>query len=124
MGFGEIFLIAATTSDALAEEPASTTTTPSSPTWTPMFAPAPAIMKKFDRTAMTPRPSCAAPEGTHQNAAAAVSAMTSGRRWTLPATIFAVDSLEHALGWRQAFRRVLRGLLLIGALGAERIRHR
>src|SRR5262245_46401096 len=107
MGFGEIFLIAATTSDALAEEPASTTTTPSSPTWTPIFAPAPAIMKKLDRTSMTSRPACAVLEAANQNAAEAVSATTSRKRRTLPATILAVDPLEHALGWRQAFRRVL-----------------
>ena len=42
---------------ALAADPASTTTTPSSPTWTPMLPPAPAIMKKLGRTSSTSRPS-------------------------------------------------------------------
>ena len=39
MGFGEMRLIAASTAGALAADPASTTTTPSSPTCTPTFAP-------------------------------------------------------------------------------------
>src|SRR5262249_14273766 len=43
-------LIAAKTAGASAAAPASTTTTPSSPTCTPMFAPAPAITKKAGRT--------------------------------------------------------------------------
>src|SRR5437016_13862265 len=50
MGFGEMRLIAASTAGASAADPASTATTPSSPTCTPMFAPAPAITKKEGRT--------------------------------------------------------------------------
>jgi hypothetical protein len=44
MGLGEMLLIAASTFGASAADPASTTTTPSSPTWTAMFALAAAIM--------------------------------------------------------------------------------
>src|SRR5689334_8624857 len=57
MGFGEMRLIAASTAGALAVDPASTTTTPSSPTWTPMFAPAPATTKNEGRASRISRPS-------------------------------------------------------------------
>src|SRR5262245_52709051 len=50
MGFGDMRLIAASTAGAPAADPASTTTTPSSPTCTPMLAPPPAITKKEGRT--------------------------------------------------------------------------
>src|SRR5436190_21862746 len=56
MGFDEMRLIAFSTAGASAAEPVSTTTTPSSPTCTPMFAPAPAITKKDGRTSRTSRP--------------------------------------------------------------------
>src|SRR5262247_2383503 len=55
MGFGEMRLIAANTAGASAADPASTATTPSSPTCTPMFAPAPAITKKEGRTSRISR---------------------------------------------------------------------
>src|SRR6187455_2888210 len=42
----------------------------------------------------------------------------------LPAAILAVHATEHALGRRQALRRVLGGFLLVGALGTERVRDR
>src|SRR5207249_7023322 len=53
MGFDEMRLIAASTAGALAADPASTTTTPSSPTCTPTFAPAPAMTKNEGRTSKT-----------------------------------------------------------------------
>src|SRR5262249_12060764 len=96
MGFDVIRLIAARTAGALAGDPASTTTTPSSPTWTPMFAPAPAIMKKLGRTSITSRSpddaareaclggelrgSTAALRSPDQNAAHTTVAMLSERR--------------------------------------------
>jgi hypothetical protein len=49
-------LMAATTAGALAADPASTTTTPSSPTCTPTLAPPPAITKKLSRTFSTSTP--------------------------------------------------------------------
>ena len=49
-------LIAASTAGAPAADPASTTTTPSSPTCTPMFAPAPAMTKNEGRTSRISRP--------------------------------------------------------------------
>src|SRR5215471_7501187 len=55
MGFGEMRLIAASTAGESAAAPASTTTTPSSPTCTPMFAPAPAMTKKEGRTSRVSR---------------------------------------------------------------------
>src|SRR5262245_46118011 len=55
MGFGEMRLIAASTAGVSEADPASTTTTPSSPTCTPMFAPAPAITKKEGRTSRISR---------------------------------------------------------------------
>src|SRR3954468_4036801 len=55
MGFGEIRLIAAGPPRAAPVEPASTTTTPSSPTCTLTFAPAPAITKNDGRTSRTSR---------------------------------------------------------------------
>src|SRR5215470_4123092 len=55
MGFGEMRLIAANTAGASAAGPASTATTPSSPTCTLMFAPAPAITKKEGRTSRISR---------------------------------------------------------------------
>src|SRR5262249_5591345 len=48
--------IAARTAGVLAADPESTTTTPSSPTCTPMLEPAPAITKKEGRTARISRP--------------------------------------------------------------------
>src|SRR5215471_18345996 len=54
MGFGEIRFIAASTAGESASGPASTTTTPSSPTCTPMFA-VPAITKKEGRTSRISR---------------------------------------------------------------------
>src|SRR5215475_7570713 len=58
IGCADSFLIAAT--------PASTTTTPSSPIWTPMLPPAPPIMKKFWRSWRTSRsPTCAFTDGVH-----------------------------------------------------------
>jgi hypothetical protein len=55
-------LIAAMTAGALAAEPASTTTTPSSPTCTATLPPAPAIMKTLGRTVTisTPPPAASA----------------------------------------------------------------
>src|SRR5262249_15612320 len=55
MGFAEMRLIAASTAGASAADPASTTTTPSSPICTPMFAPAPVITKKEGRTSRISR---------------------------------------------------------------------
>src|SRR5260221_8857397 len=55
MGFDEMRLIAASTAGALAADPASTTTTPSSPTCTPRFAPAPAMTKNEGRTSKISR---------------------------------------------------------------------
>src|SRR5262245_26813065 len=54
MGFGEMRLIAASIAGASAADPASTTTMPSSPICTPMFA-APAITKKEGRTSRISR---------------------------------------------------------------------
>src|SRR5262245_24771259 len=54
MGFGEMRLIAASTAGVSAAGPGSTTTTPSSPTCTPIFEP-PAITKKDGRTSRTSR---------------------------------------------------------------------
>src|SRR5689334_18323280 len=55
MGFGEMRLIAARTAGASEVCPVSTTTTPSSPTCTPMFDPVPTITKKEGRTSKTSR---------------------------------------------------------------------
>src|SRR5262245_37905999 len=56
MGFDEIRLIAASRAGALAADPASTTTIPSSPTCTPTFAPAPTTTKNDGRTSKISRP--------------------------------------------------------------------
>src|SRR5437762_1606257 len=60
MGREVMLLIAATTAAPRAAEPASMTTTPSSPTWTPTLAPPPAIIEKFGRNCSTCRPLAAA----------------------------------------------------------------
>src|SRR6476620_4800366 len=95
MGLGEIRLIAARTAGALAVEPASTTTTPSSPIWTAIFPPAPAIMKTLaGRTANT---SSASDDALFEVwTAASIGRSRAMSRWTTPsATHAAAESARR-----------------------------
>src|SRR5262252_1389413 len=90
MGFGERRLMAARTSGEAADDPASTTTTPSSPTWTPMFAPAPAMTKRDGRTSRT--------SGAFDGATTACDAATFKDSEPQTAIITATRARDHALG--------------------------
>src|SRR3954471_8704862 len=70
--------MAATTSGALAAAPASTTTTPSSPTCTAMLPPAPVIMKTFGRTSNVSSAFDVAPLET----CVAADVRSTASRWT------------------------------------------
>src|SRR2546430_5944607 len=91
MGFGEMRLTAASTAGAPADVPASTMTTPSSPTCTAMFAPAPAIRKKEGRTSRISR--------LLDGAAAACGAAAPCLRENAAAQIATTEAIRRQ--WRQ-----------------------
>src|SRR6266550_4067125 len=115
MGFGEMRLIAASTAGASAAVPASTMTMPSSPTCTPMFAPAPAITKKEGRTSRISRlldgaaAACgAAAPSLRENAAAQIATTEATRRqWRQSGNLIVIicrtasRRLTHNLGGQQ-----------------------
>src|SRR5580765_3420046 len=95
MGFDEMRLIAASTAGALDADPASTTTTPSSPTCTATLAPAPAMTKNEGRTSKTSRPLDDTPTAWGAAALRGSTLRCGSERVVQTATIAAARARRH-----------------------------